>query len=106
MTTANQHQHNEQASARITDRELTANELAHVSGGRKSGGGQSATGAMFLRFDFKMVAVLLELCARSGPAIGEAERAKLDQVGSTRSRTNFVLVQASSSQGASPMMQG
>jgi bacteriocin-like protein len=40
-----------------TDRELTANELAHVSGGRKSGGGQPATGAMFLTFNFKMVAV-------------------------------------------------
>ena len=40
-----------------TDRELTANELAHVSGGRKSGGGQPATGAMFLAFTFKLVAV-------------------------------------------------
>ena len=39
-----------------TDRELTANELAHVSGGRKSAG-QPATGAMFLQFNFKLVAV-------------------------------------------------
>jgi bacteriocin-like protein len=39
-----------------TDRELTANELAHVSGGRKSAG-QAATGVMFLAFPFKLVAV-------------------------------------------------
>jgi bacteriocin-like protein len=39
-----------------TDRELTANELAHVSGGRKSTG-QQVTGAMFLVFNFKLVAV-------------------------------------------------
>jgi bacteriocin-like protein len=41
-----------------TDRELTANELAHVSGGsgRKSTG-QQVSGAMFLVFNFKLVAV-------------------------------------------------
>ena len=57
MTTAINTSKTSKKVREFIDRELTANELAHVSGGRKSGGGQSATGAMFLRFDFKMVAV-------------------------------------------------
>jgi bacteriocin-like protein len=39
-----------------TGRELTEDELAHVSGGRKSAGGE-VSGINFLVFTFKLVAV-------------------------------------------------
>jgi bacteriocin-like protein len=57
MTNGNDTSTTSKQARESTDRELTANELAHVSGGRKSGGGQPAAGVMFLKFDFKMVAV-------------------------------------------------